>query len=164
VSWEHFIVPLSKFTDDLDWVSEVTGQALARPPSQLPLPSVRQVLDALAGAGCHGLLYFELAADADDDLRKLLEEFAEPGPILDGNYFGALTLDGPSLDSHAVTGDMLVDQIAFGSAHGDTVQAAALALRGFFGDVFLFDAGYNGSFFLMMAEDELPQIAAEWPW
>jgi hypothetical protein len=163
VSWEHTIVPLSEHGEDLEWVSEVTGRTLTRPPSQLPMPSVRQVLTALAGAGCHGLLYFQLA-DADDDLRKLLEEFAEPGPILDGNHFGALMLDGPSLDSDAVKGDMLVDDVTFVSAHGDTVLAAAVALRGVIGDLLLYDAGYNGSFFLMLAEDELPQISADWPW
>jgi hypothetical protein len=164
VSWEHTIVALSEHRNDLEWVSEMTGHALPRPPLPVPLPSVHQVLAALAGAGCRGLLYFELAADADDDLRKLLEEFVEPGPILDGNHFGALMLGGPSLDSDAVTGDMLVDDVTLVSAYGDTVLAAALALRGLIGDVFLFDAGYNGSCFLMMAEDELPQISAAWPW
>src|SRR5690348_2195248 len=52
--------------------------------------SVGCELATLAGAGCHGLLYFTLAGEADDALRTLLEEFDEPGPILDGNYFGAL--------------------------------------------------------------------------
>src|SRR5690348_16926835 len=52
--------------------------------------SVGCELATLAGAGCYGLLYFTLADEADDALRTLLEEFDEPGPILDGNYFGAL--------------------------------------------------------------------------
>jgi hypothetical protein len=159
VSWEHLIVSLSVLDDQLDWVSEVSGREVIPPSPPAPLPTVRQVLTALAGAGCHGLRYFKLAGD---DLRPLVEAFDIAGP--DDKRFGALMLDGPGLDSDAVDGDMQVERVTLVSAWGYGVLAAALALRDVMKDVLIFDAGYNGSFVLMMADDEESRIVADWPW